>query len=369
MAFIPRREDCTPDAVKAAMGFLCDEWLCDVAADFPGKATALALTLTLIERSLLDQRPCFRITAGRRGTGKTTLIIMLIMAISGLRPAAAAWSSDENERRKALLSYFMAGLAYILWDNIPRGTQISCPHIERSCTTALYADRKLGFTEAIIVAAATIHIFTGNNIGPKGDLASRDLHIRLDVDRPDPENRPFKHPDPIGWTEDHRGEVLRALYTILLGNPQLKAAHDAPGKTRFKMWWRLVGSGLEHAAERIGQKIDFKDLFIEQEEDDEESASQSDGLNILAKKWPNGFTPLGLVNMVNKPYEYERENAQAVRDFLLAGDDHLISEKSAGRLLKPHLDAVVFGGLVLRKYKDPHTRAVTYCVKRLKSDG
>jgi hypothetical protein len=366
-AFIPRREDCTPDAVKAAMQLLCNGWLVDVATDFPGKAIAIALALTLIERSLLDQRPCFRITAGRRGTGKTTLIIMLIMAITGLRPAAAAWSSDENERRKALLSYFMAGLPYILWDNIARGTQIACPHIERSCTTALYADRKLGFSEAVITAASTFHFFTGNNIGPKGDLASRDLHI--DVDRPDPENRKFEHPDPVGWTQSHRGEILRALYTILLGNPQLKAAHDAPGKTRFKMWWRIVGSAVENAAERTGQKLDFKDLFITQEEDEEESASLGDVLDILMKKWPKGFTPLGLVKMVNDLKEYERENAQTVRDFLLAGDDRFISEKSIGKLLKPHLDASVPNGLVLRKYKDSHTRAVTYRVERLKGHG
>ena len=82
----------------------------------------------------------------------------------------------------------------------------------------------------VSTAAATIHLFTGNNIGAEGDLASRSLHIRLDVDRADPENREFKHPDPVGWTENHRGEILAALYTILLGNPQLKEPRDARGQ-------------------------------------------------------------------------------------------------------------------------------------------
>ena len=40
-AIIPQREDCTPDAVKAAMEFLCDEWLVDVATDYTGKAPSL----------------------------------------------------------------------------------------------------------------------------------------------------------------------------------------------------------------------------------------------------------------------------------------------------------------------------------------
>jgi hypothetical protein len=78
---------------------------------------------------------------------------------------------------------------YILWDNIPRGTQISCPHIEKSCTSAFYADRKLGVSEMVQTSAASIHIFTGNNIGPKGDLASRSVQVRLDVERVDSATR------------------------------------------------------------------------------------------------------------------------------------------------------------------------------------
>jgi len=185
-AAIPPAADCTPDAVKAALEFLCDQWLVDVATDYVGKCTVIAAALTLIERSLLPDRPCFFVTAGRRGGGKTTTLTMLVMAVTGLWPAAAAWSTNEEERRKALMSYFLYGVPYILWDNIARGTQISCPHIEKSCTAAYYSDRKLGVSEMVCTAASTIHLFTGNNIGPRGDLASRSLHIRLDVDRVDP---------------------------------------------------------------------------------------------------------------------------------------------------------------------------------------
>ena len=106
------------------------QWLCDVATDYTGKCILIAAALTLIERSLLPDRPVFFVTAGRRGGGKTTTLIMLLMAMTGVRPAAAAWSPNEEERRKALLAYLMEALPAIIWDNIPRGTQISCPHIE-----------------------------------------------------------------------------------------------------------------------------------------------------------------------------------------------------------------------------------------------
>ena len=69
----------------------------------------------------------------------------------------------------------------------------------------------------------------------------------------------------------------------MLGNPQLKEKPDAEGKTRFKMWWRLVGSAVEHAAKLTGQELDFQQLFLAQEEDDEESASLADMLEVLVK--------------------------------------------------------------------------------------
>jgi hypothetical protein len=365
-AIVPQHQDCTPERVKAAMQFLCDEWLVDVAADYIGKCTIVAAALTLIERSLLDQRPAFFVTAGRRGNGKTTTLIMLIMAVTGLMPAAAAWSSNEEERRKALLAYFMYGLPYILWDNIPRGTQIGCPHIERSCTAEYYTDRKLGVSETVATAASTIHLFTGNNIGVKGDLASRSLHIRLDVDRVDPENRAFKHPDPIEWTENHRADILAALYTILLGNPTLKQPRDAPMKTRFKMWWRLIGSAVENAAQFLGQELDFRKLFIEQEEDDEDSATLADVLEVLVKKWPDQFTASDLVGMVNTPEPNEDE--QTLRDFLMpnARPDHQFTSKSIGKRLKQYIDNPVRSGeraLVLRSWEDRHINMNVYGVR------
>ena len=82
-AVLPRRQDCTAAAVRKAMEFLCDEWLCDVATDYTGKCILIAAALTLIERSLLPDRPAFFVTAGRRGGGKTTTLTMLIMAVTG----------------------------------------------------------------------------------------------------------------------------------------------------------------------------------------------------------------------------------------------------------------------------------------------
>jgi hypothetical protein len=343
LTLLPRKEDCGRRAVKEAMRFLTDEWLCDVLADYPSKCVVVAAALTIIERSLLPDRPVFFVTSGRRGAGKTTLITMLISAVTGVRPAASAWSANEEERRKALLSYFMFGVPYILWDNIPRGAQISCPHIERSCTATYYADRKLGVSQMVATAASTIHFFTGNNIGPRGELASRSLHIRLEVDRTDPENRSFRHPDPIAWTKKHRAEILRALYTILIGNPMLDMPRDAPMKTRFKMWYRLVGSAVEYAARQAGEEIDFRNLFRSLEEEDVEETSLAEVLASMLGTWPNGFNAQEVCKMIN---EEVRDEADLLRDFFYRWSprEQKASAKSIGWKLKQHVGEPVLNG-------------------------
>lgn len=335
-AILPK--DCSDKKIREER-FLTDEWLCDVATTYYGKAIIIAAGLSIIERSILPERPAFWITAGRRGSGKTTAIMMLIKGITGLHPSSNAWATDENERRKTMMALFLEGEAYVLWDNIARGSQLSCPHIERACTSQFYSDRKLGVSEIVTAAASAIHIFTGNNIGPKGDLASRSLVARLDVEGLDPENRQFKHSDPIGWTDSMRAEIITALYTILLGNPALKLPHDAPMKTRFKLWQRIVGSAIEYAARLSGQDVDFSKLFPDSENDEEEGAELAEALQCLHDAGlPTEFKANDVTNIINN--QSNPMLAHALRSFLF-GDQPPTFQATAvavGKHLKAHVD-------------------------------
>ena len=167
-----------------------------------------------------------------------------------------------------------------MFDNISRGAALTCPVIEKALTAAEMEDRVLKETRNERVACTAPMAFTGNNITPKGDLASRSLMTRIVVDRPDPENRTFVHPDPFQWTLDHRGEILEALYTILSGNPRLYDRRKDE-KTRFKLWQRMVGAAIEHAAELAGQGVDFAQLFSDAEGDDEETSSLAEAMECL----------------------------------------------------------------------------------------
>ena len=227
----------------------------------------------------------------------------------------------------------------------------------------------------VATAASTIHFFTGNNIGPRGDLASRSLGIRLDLDRYDPENRAFQHPDPVGWTDAMRAEILRAFYTILLGNPTLKLPRNAPMKTRFKMWWRLVGSAVEHAATLANpdSEVDFQKLFLSREDDDEDSTSLAEVLDVFEReKWPspNPSNPAVfaakdaalLVNAQGDP------DAATVREFLYpaAPPTYVATPKSMAKRLNKHLDEPVKYGertLILRRWRDSHSKQFSYFVE------
>jgi hypothetical protein len=246
-------EDTAAGMVAEAMHFLCDVWLVDVNTGYAGKCVLVALACTVIERMQLDERPRFLVVSGRRGGGKTTTLHMVSAAITGHKAVAAAWSMSHEEQRKAQLAYLREGRPMLVWDNIPRGAVISSPAVARALTSPEYSDRELGVSKSPIAPAFTIQIFNGNNITTAGDLTSRKLEVRLEVDRPDPENRRFtRNQDPAEWTLDHRGEILQALYTILTCNPRRrqKERERSPAPTRFKQWWDLVGSAVEHAAEQ-----------------------------------------------------------------------------------------------------------------------
>ena len=333
----------TEQEIKEALKFLLDEWLVDVALDPVGKCVVVMLALTVLERALLPERPAFFVTAGQRGGGKTTLVHMIMVAIMGRRAAAAAWSESAEERKKALFSYLRQGVAALVWDNIGRGTTISCPHIEAALTAPEISDRILGVSRVETVPAGTVQIFTGNSIAPRGDMASRSFLLPLNVNRPDPENRDFSHPDPLAWTHANRPNILRALYTVLIGGALNRPQHQV-AKTRFKIWWSLIGWSVEHAAGLLDIAVDCTDLLRAGEFEEEEASAASRALAILRQYWGDKtFTTREVVLAlaeVNCGAEEAVVRAEALSDALgeLVGKTlERPTARSIGKLFQKHL--------------------------------
>lgn len=262
------------DEATKAFQWLCDEWLSDVDTDIAGKAIIIAMALTIIERHLLPQKPAFFVTAAQRGSGKTTALNMVSTAVTGSMASAASWSFDDEERRKGVFSYLREGAAMVIYDNVPRGSSLSCPTIERVLTSPELDDRVLGESRSETAPTSTVIAFTGNNISPKGDMASRSLVVQLSSDRTDPENRDFVHDDPITWTEAHRFEILRHLFMILV----LDRAKPNRAKTRFKRWWELIGHPIE-----LVSGVDFDELFRTNDQFDEEAQGATEFIAMMVK--------------------------------------------------------------------------------------
>ena len=353
------------------MEFLCDEWLVDVATDYVGKATIIAAALTLIERSLLPDRPCFFVTAGRRGGGKTTTLTMLIMAVTGLWPAAAAWSTNEEERRKALMSYFLYGVAlHPVGQHRARHADLVPAHREVLHRRVLFR--------------------------PQARRERNGLHRRFD-------HPPFHRQQYRTAAATWRRAACTSASTWTASTPRtgrssIRTRSAGPRTTAPRSWRRstpsclVIPSSRRRATRRArpdlkcggdwlarrsstpprlaGQELDFQKLFVTQEEDDEESASLADVLEVLVKKWPDQFMASDVAGMINNPYPNEDE--QTLRDYLLPGalPNHVFSAKSIGKRLKQHLDEPVRSGertLVLRSWEDKHSKMRVYGVRTIKT--
>jgi hypothetical protein len=161
---------------------------------------------------------------------------------------------------------------------------------------------------------------------------------------------------------------LRALYTILLGNPTLKKRRGAPMRTRFKTWYRLVGSAVEYAAKLANPdyEVDFQKLFLTSDDEDEDSTSLADALAIMAKQWPVTSDAAEVARLVN---DQANQDGAALREFLYPGAPtfYATSPKSVAKRLKKHLDEPVKCGErtpILRRMEDLHNKTWRYSVER-----
>jgi hypothetical protein len=156
------------------------------------------------------------------------------------------------------------------------------------------------------------------------------------------------------------------------------------------VWWRLVGSAVEHAAAQHEaaafpgdadwnkdcppKKIDFQSLFLEQEEDDEEQASLADVLAGMTEKWPGYSRPKAddIAKLINSRSEYATEAdlqlGIMLKEFLFPElvTDLIVSAKSVGKRLSRHVDEPVRKHdqtLILRKVTDTHAKVLSYSVE------
>lgn len=246
---VPERP--TGGDVERARALLLDELLADFPfVDDADRAHALALAVLPFVRDLIDgPTPLHLFEAAKQGTGKGLLVTMLTSIFTGGEGASETpLSTSEEEVRKNLFSMLLEGRAFVLLDNLT-GT-ISSAALSVALTSTTYSDRKLGVSETPYVSVRCGWVGTANNAALDADLTRRTIRSRMVAQVENPWERPaegFRHPDLLGWSKEHRGELVWAVLTLV----QSWIAEGRPDGKRtlgsYEAWSRVVGGVLDAA--------------------------------------------------------------------------------------------------------------------------
>lgn len=183
------------------------------------KSNFLAAMVTTVIRDWFRVVPFFVIEAPSQGTGKTLLAESLRMigaGSAGVSPAPEAGKTgDSNEEwRRKITSLLLAGNAIVTFDNV-KGL-LGGGALSAVATSSEWSDRLLCTNSSPTFPNRTSWIFTSNNAEVDADLLRRCFYTRVDARNPTPYLRQgFKIPDLIAYVEEHRGEILAALYTLV----------------------------------------------------------------------------------------------------------------------------------------------------------
>jgi hypothetical protein len=178
---------------------------------------------------------------------------------------------------------------------------------------------------------------------------------------------------------------LQALYTVLLGNPRLHDRNPEQAPTRFKTWWHLVGSAVEHAAVQHARTVEdevkwladphptcppapirFAELFLAGEADEEQSAGLAIVLDVLRRKWPIGFKSADVARYAGEA----EEGAIAFRTALEQASGkplRIISSPTIAWCLKALIDTpVIVGDITLVLQRTPGHEGAGYTVRTIR---
>jgi hypothetical protein len=206
-----------PEHPTREQGTAALELLTDLLSEFSfvGRvdcAVALSAMLTALVRGSLATAPMFVIRAHTPGTGKSYLVDLIAVIITGRLCPVITPGKTEEETEKRLGTVLLNGSPLVSLDNCSHDLegQLLCQLTERP----LVKIRILGRSEMPECECHTTVLATGNNISLKGDMVRRGLTCNLDALTERPELRMFQH-DPLRQAMSDRGSYVAAALMIV----------------------------------------------------------------------------------------------------------------------------------------------------------
>lgn len=313
-------------------------YLTDLLVEFPFKteidwAVALSALITPIVRAAIDNAPMHAIRAHTAGTGKSFLIDLISLIVTGRPCPVMAIGKTEEETEKRLVSWVHDGVPIIAIDNVDG--ELSGDFLCQLLTAFIVKPRLLGGNEAPDYECKMTIVANGNNLTLVGGLASRRaLLCSLDARVENPEKRPFKF-DPKSRIMNNRGKYIAAIVTIVRAYLAAGEPIICDPLASYEDWIRMVRAPLMW----LGLPDPVESMEIAREEDPE--------LNAIREVFAHWQAILGLNSAHTTNQITEKACEQGVwpddnfrypefRDALLriAGQGGAISTKRLGKWLR-----------------------------------
>jgi putative DNA primase/helicase len=175
------------------------------------QAVALAAILTAALRGAFELAPMILFLAHELGTGKSWLVDLIAMIVTGRRCPVITFHSTTEEMEKRLGALLLEGPPLISVDNLSKDLEgdLLAQMVERPLVKA----RILGKSEMPECEWRGVLFGTGNNVRLVGDMTRRGLICNLDAAIERPEKRKFEL-DPLAMVVADRGKYIGAALTI-----------------------------------------------------------------------------------------------------------------------------------------------------------
>jgi putative DNA primase/helicase len=215
--------------------------------DFPfvtraDEAVALSAMLTGLDRCALRTAPPLHgFDAPVAGSGKSKLVDMVAVLMTGYEAPAIGQGRTEEELEKRLGASLLAGGSIINIDNCSR--PLESAFLCLMLTQPRVQVRILGKSKQPEVPSNTFVCCTGNGLVLVGDLTRRTLRCSLDPKVERPELREFEF-EPVVMARERRGELVVAALTILRAWLASNERMKLPPYGSFETWSRRVREAL-----------------------------------------------------------------------------------------------------------------------------
>ncbi|MBN2427884.1 MAG: hypothetical protein JXK94_06090 [Deltaproteobacteria bacterium] len=353
----------TIDQAKAALDFILGPFRYFPFASPVDQGVFLAALLTAVIRPVLETAPGFGIDASAPGTGKTLLAQCCAEIATGLPPSLVAQPESEDEIRKVIFSYLLAGGKVLLIDNLERPLRSAA--LCAMLTSGTFSDRILGASKTASVPNKMTLFATGNGLEICGDLNRRFLRCRLEAQEERPDKRTFNF-CPLAYVKAHRIDMIRATLVLIRAAlmHNTKRLHDVGS---FGDWNRLVRTTVVWAAENLCEEGFLDDpvkSFDAGFDQDVDRSALRGILQTLSKVFGDGYFTVSAIAEGDSGFDGDDGGRQNLRSLVeeIAGENGRLNRRRLGRWLKKQ-EGRVCAGLVLRESGvDPCTNTKQWCV-------